>query len=126
MDFVNWCTHVLERLVAAAQGSPQARTLGLVGLEVDQAVFGEQPPLLPGFREQDNARALEQALSALECVGLLEPSSMGKGARVSRAARPFLQDPTPLWSKICDHDLEPEEAALIRILNRLSRRDAQE
>ncbi len=102
MDFIDWCHRVLHTL------EDERLNAQLSEHRLREVLFGNAI--------NDNTRiALHDALVALHGAGLAE---QGKYTwKITPRGRAVLLDPTKYWTAICQQDIDPEEAAILRFVN---------
>lgn len=124
MDFVDWCSLVLQTCVKIDQTSDRARLGGIHYQELAQALalslgtedYGKRPD----FRETTFYSGMIGALGQLNLHRLLEHQEYQFVWKVTKFGRDMAADLTPLWWQICADTLDPEHEQLLRAVNRLS------
>jgi hypothetical protein len=111
MDFIDWCHHVLATL-ERERFHPH-----LSDHELEAILFGEAA-LQPSFYTSDIRHGMFDALDALSGEGLADLSNYR--VKITPAGRQVLSDPTEFWATICRQEVDPEEAELLSLVNRLS------
>ena len=115
MDFVQWGSVFLARLLELQEGSGAANTLGVCYNDLGPALFG------PAWPSRPRSTAISQAIADLKGFGLIEQDwRLPQYLTIPRHAREAARNQKDLWVQICSKALEPDEAQLLRALNRLS------
>jgi hypothetical protein len=112
MDFIDWCSLVLNRLIEAG------REPHLDEIRLAQILYGEDFRMSPGFWESTHRKAMFDAMNELGTLNLVEEDR--RFWTVTVDGRSFARDPLPLWQEICATELEPDEERILRVVNRLS------
>jgi hypothetical protein len=113
MDFIDWCHHVLQTL------EQQRFHPFLSEHELLNVLFGESAKQSE-FHFSKQRHGMLHALDALSEAGLAEEGQHHKWT-ITPPGRKVLSDPTDYWSAICQQEIDdPEEAAILKIINRLS------
>ena len=74
IDFVEWCDFVLKKLLEASRKTSTAREIGVHERFLAQYLFSEDAANQQGFQESTTHRAMMNALSQLQQIGLVEKS----------------------------------------------------
>jgi hypothetical protein len=114
MDFIDWCTRILNVLVEASTKSPHARTSGLDDVRLFRALFDETTP----WSSQEHS-SMNAALRSLEGLGLVE-DARNHHPKVTRLGRELASDSTPFWQEICSINLQSDLQHILSTVNRLS------
>jgi len=112
MDFVDWCSFVLNNLIEEGP-NPHIDQMRLA-----QIVYGEEIRTKGGFRDSSLRRGLLDAVEGLAMIGLVDAD--GTFFKVTVEGRAFAKDPIPVWQAICGTELEPEEERILRVVNQES------
>ena len=118
MDFVDWCSFVLNKLIE------EGRNPHIDRMRLAQIVYGDEIRTKGGFRESSLRRGMLDAVEELAKIGLVDAD--GTFFKVTVDGRAFAKDPIPVWQAICETELEPEEERILRVVNRESARLAAE
>jgi hypothetical protein len=111
MDFVDWCGHVLNTLIAALNDPENAMKSSLDEVRLFHRLFGSDAPFVKNYRRD----AMRDAMKELEKEGLVEGD--GGHWKVTRVGRDLARDMKPLWAEMCGTQVDEEEAELLRFLN---------
>lgn len=111
MDFIDWCHHVLLTL-EREKFRPH-----LDEDELENILFGDIAHQA-GFHTSDIRHGMFHALTALKEAGLAEEENYR--LNITPFGKKVLSDPTEYWAKICEEEIDPEEAKILRLVNRLS------
>jgi hypothetical protein len=111
MDFIDWCHHVLRTLERERFRSH------LDEHELENILFGDAGRQA-GFHTSDIRHGMFHALTALKDVGLAEEENYR--IKITPFGRKVLSDPTEFWAEICEEEVDPEEAQILSLVNRLS------
>lgn len=76
MDFIAWCSLVLEKLIEATHTSPDARSIGVDQYQLARTMFGSEITQQPEFHHSKQHEGMFDALRELERVYLVESSSL--------------------------------------------------
>lgn len=112
MDFVDWCGHVLKKLIEAGR-DPHINEIKLA-----QLLYGEEFRTAGDFHNSTHRHGMLDAVNELRNLGLLEERS-GSFWTVTPEGRAFDADPTPLWQGLCSVTLEPDEERILKVINAL-------
>jgi hypothetical protein len=112
MDFIEWCHHVLQTL------EQQRFHPFLSEHEFLNIIFGEAAKD-PQFHFSKARHGMLDALWSLRDAGLAEEGNHHKW-KITPKGRQVLSDPTDYWTEICQQEIDPEEAAILTLVNRLS------
>jgi hypothetical protein len=116
MDFVDWCSFVLTKLIE------EGRNPHIDEIRLAQILYGEETRTKGGFWDSSLRRGMLDAVEELSKVGLVNVD--GNFFKVTVDGRAFAKDPIPLWRAICEMELEPEEERILRVVNQESARVA--
>lgn len=111
MDFIDWCHHIL-RTLEKERFRPH-----LDEHELENILFGDVGRQA-GFHTSNIRHGMFDALTALKDVSLAEEEHYR--LKITPLGRKVLSDPTGFWAEICEEELDPEEAEILRLVNRLS------
>lgn len=114
MDFIDWCSRILNVLVEASKQSPHARTSGLDSVRLFHALFDEST----GWSSPERSR-MNSALRALEGLGFVEDVS-AQHPKVTKLGREFASDSKPFFQEISSVKLPPDLQHILLTVNRLS------
>lgn len=121
MDFVEWCSVVLDKLIEVSQTPEAMQARGVTCVPLAKAVFGQTFESERECMDSPRGHKMLRAVQALRGVGLVE--SLGHPhavfVSVSRQGRQLASDLTPLWESICSQRLESQEEGVLRCVNRL-------
>jgi hypothetical protein len=118
MDFVDWCSSILNKLIEMSMAERDAWYTGVRIDALAKKFFGRDLSMLAGDNE---GQAIVDATSELEELGLIaRKDKVGKWLEVTRSGQELAEDMTQLWEHICTKNLRPEQAELIKIINELS------
>ncbi len=121
VDFVEWCSQVINKLIEASKNSSsETRLLGVNEKLLAETIFGTEMVSQPNFAETSQYRSLLNAISQLESVSLIERYKTLRWWRVTNDGRKFAKDTLPFWQSICQEPLEADEEELLRVINQLS------
>jgi len=128
VDFVDWCGLVLSKLIEATDASPETRSIGIDRYSLSRILFGDEFTKRPEFQVSTYLSGILGALGELEKVNLIESRSSSSLSKATRLGRELIQDKdmTPLWQRICQERLGPEEEQLLKTVNRLSAHSQQD
>jgi hypothetical protein len=118
MDFVDFSGVVLSKMGEARCRSAQAREIGQPISEICAEVFDS----LNVNQDENPQDALRDVLHELERLGMVETESSGLLHKISQQGLQMLRDPVPFWQLICSRHIEPDQEALLRLVNRMSHR----
>jgi hypothetical protein len=114
MDYVDWCEHVLSKLVEVADESKHGRIVGVDDGDIVQ-VMGNQTG---DIDRRSLMHAIHIAVSDLAAVGLAQAH---KGlVKVPIEGRNRVSDIVPVWENICRSELSAEHRELLSIVNERS------
>jgi hypothetical protein len=117
MDFVDWCSFILHKVIEASLLSSTQRSIGVEDRDLTHFLFSQ------GFLDQSESsqfiahEAIVEALRNLESIGLIERNPFLK---LTRAGKEFVADNVSLWHEICQTKLDEEHQQLLEVVNRLS------
>lgn len=111
MDFIDWCHHILHTL------EQERFKYHFDEDELEGILFGDVARQA-GFHTSDLRHGMFHALTALMGAGLAEKEDYK--LKITPFGRKILSDPTEFWAGICNEQLDPEEAQVLRLVNRLS------
>lgn len=112
MDFVDWCGHVLKKLIEAGR-DPHIDEIRLA-----QILYGEEFRTEGDFHHSSYRRGMLDAVEELSNLGLLDERDRSFWT-VTPEGRAFAVDPTPLWQRLCSVTLEPDEQRILKVVNAL-------
>jgi hypothetical protein len=112
MDFVDWCGHVLNKLIE------EGRNPHIDEIRLAQILYGEETRTKSEFWDSSLRSGMWDAVKELAKVGLVEID--GNFFKVTVDGRTFAKNPIPLWQDICETELEPEEERILRVVNQES------
>jgi len=118
MDFIDWSSLVLRKLIEASQTESNAWQMG-INIDVLSKEFFDTPLYrLAGTKE---GQAIVDATWELEQIGLIAPKNKDRRwLEVTRRGQELAEDMTAYWEQICSKKLRPEQAELIAAINVLS------
>lgn len=119
MDFIDWCDRVLRTLIKLQRASNSARQYGVHEDQIAQALYSDTVPSQPGFVSSPQRKGMWNALVALEQVGLIVTGQNGVLIKATPEGQRYLDDPIPLWVRLCSESLDADQAMLLRAVNRL-------
>lgn len=120
MDFVDWCDHVLNQVIAA-NASTEALSLGyLTDDSLASALFGEE--ISPQFIGSSQRTRLHTAVDELARNQLVTKEKIGQMYKIAATSlgRRLSEDMRPLWLEVLKAKLTPESESLLQLVNRLS------
>lgn len=122
VDFVDWCNHVLNQVIAAS-ASTEALSLGYLTDDLlASALFGEE--ISPQFIGSSQCTRLHTAVDELARNQLVTKKKIGQRYKITATSlgRRHNEDMRPLWLEVLAAKLTPESASLLQLINRLSPR----
>jgi hypothetical protein len=111
MDFVQWCGVFLRKLLELQEASTDTDIMGVRFDQVEHALSNDQPGPLP-------PDAALRAYDELTRIGIIDERY--ERLNIPRPKRELAGDQRSLWIDVSRQPLEPDEAQLLRALNRLS------
>ncbi len=117
MDFVDWCTHVLGKMVAARHMHPAIYSQGMDVRAVAALALPRALLELPGPPDAPQYQAIGQAVSTLTTLGFLQRDQWTQRFVETASAHEFISDPVRFWDGIAKHSLDEEEEDLLRQVN---------
>jgi len=120
MDFVDWCSFVLNKMIEISENSLTVRSRGVDTLRLARILYCEEVTNKPEFQESHLNTGIRDAIYGLRQVGLIEKDKIGFWWKVTNIGQEYAMDITPLWYEICQIKLKPEQEQLLRLINRLS------
>lgn len=124
MDYIDWCSYVLQTCVQAHQTSEQVRLSGISPPELATIItkeFGiDDYGKRPDFTDSTFYKGLIFALNDLLDYGLVEKPILSFRWKVTKYGRETAGDLTSVWWEICADTLEPEHEQLLSVINQLS------
>lgn len=126
MDFIEWCDHILDRLIEITAASLDARNLGVnAEYQLPAALFGEEVRSKPEFHGSKARLGMYDALEQLVDSGLVdEPNS--RSYKPTSLGEQLAIDKTPLWQVFCELSLKPDQERVLLAVNRLSPQTAED
>ncbi len=118
MDFVDWCSFVLDKLIE------EGRNPHIDETRLAQILYGEETRTTSEFWDSSLRSGMLDAVQELAKLGLVEID--GNFFKVTVDGRAFAKNPIPLWQQICETELEPEEERILRVVNQESAKTASE
>lgn len=112
MDFIDWCSLVLEKLIAAGR-DPHIDEIRLA-----QLLYGEEFRTAHGFHHSTHRHGMLDAVKELVELGLVEERD-GPFWTVRPEGRQFAANHELLWQQIRHVVLEPDEERILRVVNEL-------
>src|SRR5438128_201009 len=126
MDFVDWYSFVLNKLIEVSRISSQIRLRGMDNLRLAAMICGEDLASKPEYWISECGKGLEAALEEMDKTGTIEhPDGDQFSWRVTQKGRAIAEDIIPFWKRICEIRVESEPVELLRAVNRLSQRVAE-
>lgn len=113
MDFLDWCSLVLKKLIEAGRPSH------LDEIRLAQLLYGEEFRTAGGFHHSTHRRGMLDAVQELVNLGLVEERT-GRFWTVTPEGREFDANPASLLREIRSVALEPDEKRIMRVVNTLS------
>jgi hypothetical protein len=111
VDFVQWCGVFLGKLLELQEASTDGDIIGVRFDHLERALSRDQPsPLL--------SDAVLRAYDELTRIDIIQERY--ERLNIPRLNRELVRDQRPLWIEISRQPLEPDEAQMLRALNRLS------
>jgi diguanylate cyclase (GGDEF)-like protein len=127
MDFVDWCSFVLNKLVEISRISSEIRLRGLENPRLAGMICGEELAMKPEYWISECGKGLQTALQEMDKLGIIEhPDEDQFSWRVTQKGRELAEDMIPLWKRISQIRVESRPAELLRAVNRLSQRIAED
>lgn len=127
MDFVDWCSVVLRKIIEISRTAPEAIRLGWLhdGMLAEE-LFGEAVARQSRFTWTNERLGMLSALNALAKNGLISNEKAGQMFKIkpSQRGRELAPDMTPLWEHFCGIKLDEQQAQVLKIINRLSAKEA--
>jgi len=120
VDFVEWSVIVLNKSIEANRLETISNELGAHYWQLATLLFGKEVAAQDTFQATTYCKAMEDASRTLQMTGLQ------MSGKVTKAGRDHAKNPLLLWWEICQEQLDPEYAQLLRIVNRLSPRAASD
>jgi hypothetical protein len=118
MDFINWCTLVLNRLIEANQNDPNA---WFVGISIDDVCRHFFNCSIYTLGDDPKRKALNDATRELLQLGFLLPKDKhGAHLSVTQQGIEATDDLIPTWEYICSKKLSPEQQEFLKVINSLS------
>ena len=128
MDFVSWCDIVLKTCIEVMKTSVEARAIGVNEYELAQALCTTLG--IADFRRQEGntySAGMFGAITSLRAVDLIENNERSKSHwKVSRLGHQYMTNRIPLWSSICQEQIDAEHTQLLSLINRLSPQTASD
>lgn len=120
MDFVNWCDHVLNKIVEASTSTEALFRGYLTDDLLAQNLFGEQTA--PLFQGSPQRTRLHSALDELAASHLVRKTPVGQNYRVdvTSLGRKLQVNTSSLWKEIAALELSDEAERLLQLINGLS------
>lgn len=126
MDFIDWCDHVLDKLIEVAASSLDARDMGVdAEHQLPSALFGEGVVQQPEFHSSKARLGTFDALDQWTDMGLVEESHH-RFFKPTSTGEQVAKDKTELWQLFCGVPLKPEQEQLLLAVNRLSPRSGDD
>jgi hypothetical protein len=126
MDFVDWCTLLLNRLAEVRLTSLDRRLSGVDQPTLAEAIFGNELPSPSEYWDSTDALAVASALQEMLRIGLVEhPDHDDFTYRPTSDARAIAGNFIPLWESICNITLQSDQEELLRTLNQKSERKSE-
>jgi hypothetical protein len=113
MDFLEWCSLVLKKLIEAG------RNPHLDEIRLAQLLYGEEFRTTGDFHHSTQRRAMLDAVAELVNLGLVEERSR-RFWTVTPEGRQFADNPAPLLRQMRAAQLSPDEKRILRVVNSLS------
>src|SRR5690349_5212805 len=123
MDFIAWCDHVLHTVIEVQGASALDRQHGVREEQIAQMLYGDTFPYQPGFWESSQRIGMWNALGALEQVHLIVSGQNSVLMSATPAGMRHLEDPIPLWERLCSERLYSDQGALLCAVNQLCVRE---
>lgn len=129
MDYIDFVTLVLRRLIEVTDASPEYLAFGVPKWNLGTIVFDVAVENRSAHELSTRLPATLGAISTLESLGLAESGHFGHGSTlpdhvsVTQRGRRAVHDLTPIWREICAVDFDGGHATLLRILNRLGSKE---
>jgi hypothetical protein len=118
MDFVDWCTLILNKLIELSLAERDAWHTGVSIDALAKALFGRDLYMLLGTNE---GQAIVDATWEMQQIGLVARKDKdGRWLEVTRIGQEVAEDLTTLWEQICTKKLRPEQVELLLVINELS------
>jgi hypothetical protein len=121
MDYIEWCDHVLAKLIEATSLSYETRQFGVNQSEFARLLFAKDAAENVDFFGSSAYPAVVDALHDLAQSLLVESTSMSGGFfRPTSEGEKHNEDKTAVWHEVCNVPLKPEQEQLLSVVNRLS------
>jgi hypothetical protein len=121
MDFVEWCSLVLNKLAEVRLTSTDRRLRGVDSPTLAEAIFGNELPSPSEYWESTYGLAVASAVQEMLRIGLVEhPEHHDFKYRPTSYASEIARDFIPLWEHICNMTLQSDPEKLLRSLNQKS------
>jgi hypothetical protein len=118
MDFIDWSSLVVRKLIEASQTDSNAWHMGVSIDVLSDEFFNTSLYKLAGTKE---GQAIVDATWELEQIGLIAPKNKDrKWLEVTRRGQELAEDMTAFWEQICSKKLKQEQAELLIAINDLS------
>ena len=126
MDFVEWCTLVLNKLAEIRLTSTDMRLSGVDQPTLAEAIFGNELPSPSEYWGSTYGLAVTSALQEMRRIGLVEhPDNDDFTYRPTSDARAIAGNFIPHWETICNITLQSDQEYLLRSLNQKSERSSK-
>jgi hypothetical protein len=123
MDFVDWCTFLLNKLAEVRLTSTDRRLSGVDEPTLAQAIFGNDLPSQSEYWESTYGLAVASALQEMLRIGLVEHSDNDDFTyRPTSNGRAIGGNFIPQWENICNVTLQSDQEVLLRTVNQRSER----
>jgi hypothetical protein len=125
MDFVDWCSFVLNACINAGQ-TFSIYEYSLAETLVTEMKMTNSSSQTTFQRDSTYYKGMYYAVEELKKVGLMENDEDERNFfwSISKAGRDYAADMIPLWSQICQEKLDMEYEQFLRGINRLSQKTA--
>jgi class 3 adenylate cyclase len=122
MDFIDWCCHVLTKLIEVRSSTEALAHGGVFDTLLEQSLFGEQQTKAADYRESSRRMAVRDALDVLERFGLIRKKRIGQlfKIEVMPLGRQKVSDMSSLWSDIILATPQLKSVELLRLVNQRS------
>lgn len=127
MDFVDFCGLVLDSLIKLSRSSTDTRLTGVDSPSLAKAMFGGKIGTESDYWNSEYSEGIESALLEMKRIGFIEhPHSDQFRYAITRKGQGFVADVIPWWESICQTELDSDQQHLLRTLNKMSERLADD
>ncbi|HEX8597589.1 MAG TPA: ATP-binding protein [Chloroflexia bacterium] len=123
MDFVDWCSHILDTIIDIEHRSLEARGNWVSEGALMRGLYGANYKISDDYNDylrSSQRLGMFDATAGLAKNGLLKVWHNYSDWSSTLEGRRLISDMTPLWREICAIPLQPEQEELLRVVNSLS------